>query len=51
MTALFFLVFAALAVFCAINLVVQTHPIASALSLIPAMWGPVPTAERLPRTI
>jgi len=37
MTALFFLVFAALAVFCAINLVVQTHPIASALSLIGVM--------------
>ena len=37
MTAIFFLVFAALAVFCAINLVVQTHPIASALSLIGVM--------------
>jgi NADH-quinone oxidoreductase subunit J len=37
MTELFFLVFAALAVFCAINLVVQTHPIASALSLIGVM--------------
>jgi NADH-quinone oxidoreductase subunit J len=37
MTVLFFLVFAALAVFCAINLVVQTHPIASALSLIGVM--------------
>src|SRR5580704_7675330 len=37
MTAIFFLVFAAFAVFCAINLVVQTHPIASALSLIGVM--------------
>src|ERR1700733_1851366 len=37
MTAVFFLVFAAFAIFCAINLVVQTHPIASALSLIGVM--------------
>src|SRR5579862_4428955 len=37
MTVLFFLIFAALAVFCAINVVVQTHPIASALSLIGVM--------------
>jgi NADH-quinone oxidoreductase subunit J len=37
MTALIFLVFAGLAVFCGINLVVQTHPIASALSLIGVM--------------
>jgi NADH-quinone oxidoreductase subunit J len=37
MTAVFFLIFAAIAVFCAINLVVQTHPIASALSLIGVM--------------
>jgi len=37
MTAIFFLIFACLAVFCAINLVVQTHPIASALSLIGVM--------------
>jgi NADH-quinone oxidoreductase subunit J len=37
MTAIFFLIFAAFAVFCAINLVVQTHPIASALSLIGVM--------------
>jgi NADH-quinone oxidoreductase subunit J len=37
MTALFFLFVAAVAVFCAINLVVQTHPIASALSLIGVM--------------
>jgi NADH-quinone oxidoreductase subunit J len=37
MTALIFMVFAAIAVFCAINLVVQTHPIASALSLIGVM--------------
>jgi NADH-quinone oxidoreductase subunit J len=33
----FFLVFAAFAVFCAINLVAQKHPIASALSLIGVM--------------
>jgi NADH-quinone oxidoreductase subunit J len=37
MTAVFFLIFAAIAVVCAINLVVQTHPIASALSLIGVM--------------
>src|SRR5208337_3725593 len=37
MTAIFFLVFAAIAVLCGINLVVQTHPIASALSLIGVM--------------
>ena len=37
MTAVFFLLFAAVAVFCAINLVVQTHPIASALSLMGVM--------------
>ena len=37
MTVPFFLIFAALAVFCAINLVLQTHPIASALSLIGVM--------------
>ena len=37
MTALIFLVFAAIAVICGINLVVQTHPIASALSLIGVM--------------
>ncbi len=37
MTALIFLVFAGIAVFCGINLVVQTHPIASALSLIGVM--------------
>jgi len=37
MTALIFIVFAGIAVFCAINLVVQTHPIASALSLIGVM--------------
>lgn len=36
-TVLFFLIFAAIAVICAINLVVQTHPIASALSLIGVM--------------
>ena len=37
MTAIFFLIFAVFAVFCAINLVLQTHPIASALSLIGVM--------------
>jgi NADH-quinone oxidoreductase subunit J len=37
MTAPIFLLFAAIAVLCAINLVVQTHPIASALSLIGVM--------------
>src|ERR1700691_5990606 len=37
MTAIFFLIFAAFALFCAINLVVQKHPIASALSLIGVM--------------
>ena len=37
MDALLFLIFAAIAVICAINLVVQTHPISSALSLIGVM--------------
>lgn len=37
MDLIFFLVFAAVAVGCAINLVVQTHPISSALSLIGVM--------------
>jgi NADH-quinone oxidoreductase subunit J len=37
MSAIFFLIFAVLAVFCGVNLVVQTHPISSALSLIGAM--------------
>src|SRR5580692_1293147 len=37
MTALIFILFAGIAVFCGINLVVQTHPIASALSLIGVM--------------
>jgi NADH-quinone oxidoreductase subunit J len=37
MTALIFVIFAAIAVLCGINLVVQTHPIASALSLIGVM--------------
>jgi NADH-quinone oxidoreductase subunit J len=37
MTALIFFLFAAIAVLCAINLVAQTHPIASALSLIGVM--------------
>jgi NADH-quinone oxidoreductase subunit J len=37
MTALIFLLFAAIAVLCGISLVTQTHPIASALSLIGVM--------------
>jgi NADH-quinone oxidoreductase subunit J len=37
MTALIFFIFAGIAVFCGINLVVQTHPIASALSLVGVM--------------
>lgn len=37
MDAILFLVFAALAVVCALNLVVQRHPISSALSLVGVM--------------
>ncbi len=37
MDALLFMIFAAIAVVCGISLVVQTHPIASALSLIGVM--------------
>lgn len=37
MDALLFLTFAAIAVLCAINLVLQTHPISSALSLVGVM--------------
>ena len=37
MDAILFLLFAAIAVVCAINLVVQTHPISSALSLVGVM--------------
>src|SRR5271167_2987694 len=37
MDAILFLVFAVIAVICAINLVVQKHPISSALSLIGVM--------------
>ena len=37
MTALIFFLFAAIAVFCGVSLVAQTHPIASALSLIGVM--------------
>ena len=37
MDAILFLIFALIAVVCAINVVVQTHPIASALSLIGVM--------------
>jgi NADH-quinone oxidoreductase subunit J len=37
MDAILFLIFAAIALICAVNLVVQTHPISSALSLIGVM--------------
>jgi NADH-quinone oxidoreductase subunit J len=37
MDAILFLIFAAIAVICAVNLVVQTHPISSALSLVGVM--------------
>ena len=37
MDTLLFLIFAAIAVICGINLVVQTHPISSALSLVGVM--------------
>jgi len=37
MDALLFMIFAAIAVICGINLVVQTHPISSALSLLGVM--------------
>src|ERR1700719_3380225 len=37
MDVILFLAFAAIAVVCAINLVVQTHPISSALSLVGVM--------------
>ena len=37
MDAILFLIFAAIAVVCGINLVVQTHPISSALSLVGVM--------------
>src|SRR5690242_9150914 len=37
MDVILFLVFAAIAVVCAINVVVQTHPISSALSLVGVM--------------
>src|SRR6266699_2339093 len=37
MDALLFMIFSAIAVVCGINLVVQTHPISSALSLIGVM--------------
>jgi len=37
MDAILFLLFAAIAVICAVNLVVQTHPISSALSLVGVM--------------
>lgn len=39
MDAILFLIFAAIAVACGINLVVQTHPITSALSLIGVMFA------------
>ena len=37
MDVILFLIFAAIAVVCAINVVVQTHPISSALSLVGVM--------------
>jgi NADH-quinone oxidoreductase subunit J len=37
MTPVIFLIFACIAVFCGISLVVQTHPVASALSLVGVM--------------
>src|SRR5215467_10755483 len=37
MDAILFLVFAAIAVICGVNLIVQTHPISSALSLVGVM--------------
>ncbi|HTB14920.1 MAG TPA: NADH-quinone oxidoreductase subunit J [Bryobacteraceae bacterium] len=37
MDAILFLLFAAIAVICAVNLVLQTHPISSALSLVGVM--------------
>ena len=37
MDALLFIIFAAISVICGINLVVQTHPISSAISLIGVM--------------
>src|ERR1700745_162359 len=37
MDVILFLVFAAIAVICAVNVVVQTHPISSALSLVGVM--------------
>src|SRR5579872_5546427 len=37
MTALIFFIFAGISVFCGVSLVVQTHPIGSALSLIGVM--------------
>src|SRR5438477_9524324 len=37
MDTILFLIFAAIAVICGINLVVQTHPISSALSLVGVM--------------
>jgi NADH-quinone oxidoreductase subunit J len=37
MDALLFMIFAAIAVVCGINLVIQTHPISSALSLVGVM--------------
>ena len=37
MDAILFLIFAAIAVVCAVNLVLQTHPISSALSLVGVM--------------
>jgi NADH-quinone oxidoreductase subunit J len=39
MDVILFLAFAAIAVICAVNVVVQTHPISSALSLVGVMWS------------
>jgi len=37
MDALLFMIFAAVALVCGVNLVLQTHPISSALSLVGVM--------------
>src|SRR6516165_12363938 len=37
MDAILFLIYAAIAVVCAVNLILQTHPISSALSLVGVM--------------
>src|ERR1700742_4269865 len=40
MDVILFLIFAIIAVVCAINVVVQTHPISSAISLVGVMGSP-----------